>query len=29
MLKYTLEKGLKFKKIQYVIYAKQSNFMKD
>ena len=28
MLKYCLEKGLKLKKIHYVIYAKQSDFMK-
>ena len=28
MLKYCLEKGLKFKKIHYVIYAEQSDFMK-
>ena len=28
MLKYCLEKGLKFRKIHYVIYAKQSDFMK-
>ena len=28
MLKYCLEKGLKLKKIHYVIYAEQSDFMK-
>ena len=28
MLKYCFEKELKFKKIHYVIYAKQSDFMK-
>ena len=28
-LEYCLEKGLKLKKIHYVIYAKQTNFMKD
>ena len=28
MLKYSLEKGLKLKKIHYLIYAKQSDFMK-
>ena len=28
MLKYCLEKGLKFKKIHYVMYTEQSNFMK-
>ena len=28
MLKYCLEKGLKLKKIHYVIYADQSDFMK-
>ena len=28
MLKYCLKKGLKFKKIHYVIYAEQSDFMK-
>ena len=28
MLKYSSEKGLKFKKMHYVIYAKQSDFMK-
>ena len=28
MLKYCLEKGLKLKKIHYVMYTEQSNFMK-
>ena len=28
ILKYCLEKGLKLKKIHYVIYTEQSNFMK-
>ena len=28
ILKYCLEKELKLKKIQYVIYAEQSDFMK-
>ena len=28
MLKYCLEKGLKLKKIHYVIYAEQSDYMK-